>query len=158
MTAESTVNPMPHPPQRVAGVLLLAWLVPGAGFLVSGLWRRGLTLFIVLNLTFAIGLAVHGGVVWPVWRWSDDGFNIVSNLSFIIELGAGLPSLVSLWADPQGWGDALSFLAADPSHPLYDLSSFYLLIAGAMNYFVVCNTYDRLFAGRLETAESRETD
>ena len=139
-----------HSPVEVALTLLLAWLVPGAGFLAHGRIGRGLTLFIALHLTFVLGVLMHGGVAWPVWSASDPGFNIVNNLTFIIQLGNGLPSLASLYATAKGAHGWLSFLAADLSHPLFDLSSFYLLVAGAMNYFAVCNTYDRLFARRAQ--------
>jgi len=131
----------------VAATVFLAWLAPGAGYLAHGRLKRGMALFLVLNATFALGLAMNGGVVWPPWNWRDpnSGFNIVNNLTFILQMGAGLPAIASLaagkWA-ATGW---TSWLAADPSHPLYDLSSFYLLVAGAMNYFAVCGAYDWLY-------------
>jgi len=141
-------------PVEVGSTLALAWLVPGGGFLVHGRVWRGLALFLVVNLTFFIGILMHGGVAWPIWSSSDQGFNVVNNLTFIIQLGDGLSSLASLYASSRGAGGWLSILSADPSHPLYDLSSFYLLVAGAMNYFIVCNTYDRLFAASAEAEES----
>ena len=136
-------------PAWVALTLLVAWLVPGGGFLINGKAVRGLILFGILAATFYFGAILDGGVVWPVWGMRDPGFNIVNNLSFIIQLGAGLPALLSLAA---GFGveHLPVWLAADASSSLFDLSGFYLLVAGAMNYFVVCNTHDRLFGAPSE--------
>ncbi|OPZ01249.1 MAG: hypothetical protein BWZ10_03487 [candidate division BRC1 bacterium ADurb.BinA364] len=129
-----------------APTLALAWLIPGAGFAAHKRLARGAALFAAIHLTFALGVAMHGGLDWPAWSIHNPGFNIVNNLTFIIQMGAGLPALISLAAD-LGWArGALDFMAGQPSNPLFDLSGFYLLVAGAMNYFVVCNTYDRLFA------------
>ncbi|MCX7012984.1 MAG: hypothetical protein NTW86_10580 [Candidatus Sumerlaeota bacterium] len=131
-----------------APALLLGWLIPGAGFIAHGRLGRGATLFVALHLTFALGLLLHGGVVWPVWSLSDPAFNIVNNLTFIVQMGGGLGALASLAVNLTGSHGPLAFLAADPMHPLFDLSSVYLLVVGAMNYFVVCNMYDRFFAGK----------
>jgi hypothetical protein len=138
-------------PVWAALTLAVAWLVPGGGFLINGRIARGAVLFLILNLTFILGAILDGGVVWPAWSLRDPGFNIVNNLSFIIQLGAGLPAVLSLAAG-LGAGNLPVWLAADASSSLFDLSGFYLLVAGAMNYFVVCSTYDHLF-GALSRAQ-----
>jgi len=149
----------PANPVWVALTLSVAWLIPGGGFLIHGRIVRGLILLGMLSITFVLGVALDGGLVWPVWSIRDPGFNIVNNLSFIIQLGAGVPALVSLAAG-AGVEALPGWLAADASSSLFDLSGFYLLVAGAMNYFVVCNTYDRLFGPPSEPqkAAKPETD
>lgn len=140
-------------PMAVLVTLFSGWMIPGLGFALHERYVRGILPFVLLNLTFWIGVSMHGGVVWPVWTWADPGFNLVNNLTFIIQLGNGLPALLSLIANQSGGGGPLGFLVARPSHHLYDLSSFYLMVSGAMNYFVVCNTYDRLFCPQFANRE-----
>ena len=130
---------------EVAGTLAVAWLVPGGAFLLHGRFWRGLGLFAILNLTFLLGCLMLGGVTWPTWSIRHEGFNIINNITFIIQMGLGLPALLSLYAGQHPELGILQWAAADPSHALYDLGSFYLLVAGAMNYFILWNSYDRLF-------------
>jgi len=99
----------------------------------------------MLLMTFMLGCMLHGGVVWPAWSMGEEGFNVINNISFLIQMGAGLPALISLAAGLHPDAAALQWTSPDTANPLYDLGSFYVLVCGAMNYFIVCNTYDRLF-------------
>jgi len=125
--------------------VLPAWLIPGLGWWARGRNGRGWAQFFMVLITFAVGIRLHGGVAWPSWSMSDPDFNLINNITLVIQLGAGLPALVSLAAShlaasqPQ-W----SLLGGVPQNPYYELGSYYLIVAGAVNYFAVCNLSDRL--------------
>jgi hypothetical protein len=122
--------------------MLLGWLVPGAPFFFKKAYLRGIALFAIIMLTFVIGIALNGGVIWPIWVPGDEGFNIVNCLTFLVQLGCGLPSLISLAASQ---GIILDSIQPKEWHPFFDLASFYILISGAMNYFILMNFYDRYY-------------
>jgi hypothetical protein len=112
-------------------------------------------LFIVIEGTFFIGLCLKGSVTPPIFDASGGG--IISMLSFIIQLGNGLVSVASLtgvlWAKHllsahMTPGALIIFLAGKQTQARYELGGFYLLVSGAMNYFVLTNFYDRYRAGR----------
>jgi hypothetical protein len=138
-----------HP--AIWGKVLINWLLPGSGFFLCGKPGRGFIQAILVCLTFLIGLLFHGGVSWPAWRPSSEEFNLINNFSFMIQLGGGLPALISLFPNlfleldtdlaPRlvRW----SFIAGKPQHAYYELGSFYLVVAGAINYFGACNLADR---------------
>ena len=109
----------PANPLWVALTLIVAWVVPGGGFLINGRVVRGLILLGIIGQTFYFGAILDGGLVWPVWGLREPGFNIVNNLSFIIQLGAGLPALLSLAAG-SGVEILPAWLAAHASSSLFD--------------------------------------
>lgn len=132
------------PPRKLPApgvvLILLSWLIPGLGFMLCGRVRRGALLFAAIMLTFALGLASHGGVVWPSWSRSDESFNLMNNLIFGVQILAGLPALLSLAAAQLG----LPVLGGSPEHAYFELGSYYLVAAGALNYFATTNFHDRL--------------
>ena len=132
------------------GQVILSWLIPGSGFVLRKHYARGVVLFLLINVTFMIGVLLNGAVVWPIWNRHIEGFNIVNNLTFIVQLGNGLLSLLSLVGHsfrPNG------VLTGQEWHAYFDLASFYLLVSGGMNYFVVCHFCDR-FSGRAKDKSS----
>ena len=134
-----------HHKAIVWGQVILSWLIPGSGFVLRKHYARGVVLFLLINVTFMIGVLLHGAVVWPIWNRHIEGFNIVNNLTFMVQLGNGLLSLLSLV------GHSLTpnrVLTGQEWHAYFDLASFYLLVSGGMNYFVVCYFYDRFSESR----------
>ena len=127
-----------------------SWVFPGFGFLRRRHYLRGVVLFFLIEGTAFIGLFLHGSVVYPIVNASGGG--IISLLTFLIQLGNGAISILCLIAgsfrsirDEMGGGMGLflRLFAGHPSEALFDLGSFYHLVSGAMNYFVVTNFYDR---------------
>lgn len=144
--ANSSATSQTSPRPRVGlGIALLNWFLPGAGFIIVGRRARGLTQLAIVLVTFAIGLILRGGVVWPSWTL-DSGFNLVNIITFIIQMGAGLPALISLGFNLAGdsVGRLGPIIGGIPSGTYFELGSYYLLVAGALNYFAACNFYDRL--------------
>lgn len=115
---------------------------------------RGVVLFLLINITFMIGVLLHGAVVWPIWNRHAEGFNIVNNFTFVIQLGSGLLGLLSMVGHllrPNG------VLTGQEWNAYFDLASFYLLVSGGMNYFVICHFYDQFFGKAKSTGTEKST-
>jgi hypothetical protein len=141
----SNVSPAPRaagaaPAQAPFALLVLNWLVPGLGWLVAGRKARGAISFLLVMVTFVLGLVLHGGVSWPCWDPANEAFNLINNFTLLIQFGAGLPALVSLIADQFQFAP----LGGLPKHAYYELGGYFIVVAGAINYFSTCNLYDRL--------------
>ncbi len=130
-------GPAPRP-QAGWELVLLNWILPGAGFIAAGRKARGLTQMAIVLVTFAVGLVLRGGVIW-IWM-PDTSFNLVNSITFVIQMGAGVPALASMIAHLAGY----NLLGGVPSATYFELGSFYMVVAGALNYFATCNLYDRL--------------
>ena len=87
----ATTHPTPDSPAAADPLVLIVigWCVPGAGVLLLGpkYRHRALVYALVIHFTFAIGMLMHGGVVWPVWNVHHEAFNIFNNLTFIVQAG-----------------------------------------------------------------------
>jgi len=64
--------------------LILGWLVPGAGHVLTGRWVRGLLLFVSIASMFWLGLAMQGKLYVP-----NTG-DVLDMLGFAGDLGNGL--------------------------------------------------------------------
>jgi len=133
--------PQTTPKRSTVPLLLLSWLVPGLGLVLLGrdTRKRGLILIALLHLTLFIGLLSDGGLIWPVWQPGTVGFNIVTNITFILQLGAGWMAILSWIATSIG----IPFLSATDNSIYFELGSFYFLAAGSLNFFVIWQTLDR---------------
>jgi hypothetical protein len=139
----NTPTPGPTgPPQSPASgwLVLFNYLLPGAGFCAAGRWRRGLMQAAMVATTAAFGWLLHGGVIWPSWSREALDFNLINNLTFLVQMGGGLPSMLSLAASQFHW----PVLGGIPEDPYYELGGYYLVVAGAINYFATMNFYDRM--------------
>ena len=123
-------------------IIPLNWFIPGSGFMIKGMLKKGLILFLIINVTFLIGLLLHGAVVIPTFDRRAEAFNWVNILTFLGQLGNGGLSLFSIMHEKirLGWFKYYDY------HPWSDLASLYFLVSGALNYFSTCNLYDRLYA------------
>ena len=93
---------MPDATQRSTGspvslALLLGWLVPGAGHLLTRHWVRAALLFLAISLLWWLGLAMNGRLYQP------GGDDPLSLLGFVGDLGSGLYYLVG-YAGGMGRG------------------------------------------------------
>lgn len=100
--------------------------------------------FLTISVTFSIGIALHSTVIWPTWAIGSEQFNLINNFTFLTQLGTGLPAIASfIAASDDAGGGALGALTGRMSHSNFELGSYYLVVAGALNYFAVGNFYDR---------------
>lgn len=64
--------------------LIVGWLVPGAGHLLTGRWVRGLLLFLSIAAMYWLGIAMQGKLYAP------NAGDVLDMLGFVGDLGNGL--------------------------------------------------------------------
>ncbi len=124
--------------------MILSWLIPGYGFMRNGFVARGIFFFVILQLTFLIGVALRGAVLIPEFNFRSPGFNLVNILTFLTQVFNGGLGIISML--PELFGSSAAVFPHDESHHWADLGAFYLLVSGGMNYFVLVSTYDHFYA------------
>jgi hypothetical protein len=125
-----------HPPgsrahessRSVLPLLLVAWLIPGAGHVLYGYVRRGGILFVTLTAMFALGIA-FGGRLFPfqLSEW-------LVFLAAVAQWGAGVPRLIAGLAG-VGDGDVIAIT--------YEYGNTFLMASGLLNALVVIDVHDR---------------
>lgn len=133
--------------------LFLSWLIPGSGFVLHADYFKGISIFIVLGLTFFFGLVLKGSVIFPVLSPQESGFNVINILTFLSQMGYGSLSLLCLGSHQLG----LLFFQGQQSYAFFDLAAFYLIIAGALNYLMLFNFYDRHLRNPMKNGGSEES-
>ncbi len=101
-----------------AMVLLLGWLIPGAGHMLLGKWIRGLLLFISVLGMFLVGLGLQGKIYVP-----NTG-EILDMLGFVGQLGLGL---IYVLARTFSWG------APTVVTTLGDWGTKFIVVGGLLN-------------------------
>ncbi len=105
------------------GVLILGWLIPGAGhWWLQERWK-GVIIFILLMGTFIGGLLM-GSTILPLRR------DAVSMLSFLGRIGNGLPFLIGL---------CTRFRIGSCHSSFYEIGSVYTTISGVLNFLILLN-------------------
>jgi len=88
--ASKAQTPEPEKKQGfIYSALILGWLVPGAGHLLTRHWIRALLLFVAVTAMFSLGLAMQAKVYVPN---TGDPLDM---LGFVGDLGAGLLYVVA---------------------------------------------------------------
>jgi len=126
--ASQAQPPASSQPQGFAySALLLGWLVPGAGHLLTRHWIRAVLLFAAITLMFAFGLAMQAKVYSPN---TGDPLDI---LGFCADLGSG----------------ALYFLArvfslGAPTVQLVtaDYGTKFVVVAGLLNFIAAVDAHN----------------
>jgi hypothetical protein len=72
----------------VSLALLLGWLIPGAGHLLTRHWVRALLLFLAITSMWSIGISMQGRLYLP------GGDDPLSMLGFVGDLGSGVLYLI----------------------------------------------------------------
>jgi len=121
--------PAPMAPASANLVLITvaAWLVPGAGHVLTGRMQKGAVFFLVLTLMFFVGIAA-GGRLFPF----EPGDPLVL-LAALAEWALGLPRLVAAMG---GFG-AGTVVAAS-----YEYGNTFLIAGGLLNALIVLDATD----------------
>lgn len=114
-------------PGRLALVVGIAWLIPGAGHLLLGRRQKGIVFLLALPLMFATGLWLEGRL-FPL-EMSDP----LVFLGAIANRGIGLPFVVARMID-AGLG---TVTAAS-----YEYGNTFLMTAGLLNFLVILDAFD----------------
>lgn len=105
---------------------LLAWLVPGAGYMYLGMRRRGIIVCGAIWVTFFVGLVLGGvEIVTPQH----------SKWWFLAQIPTGLAAVIAVLLQdpnvPAGWGRGV------------DLGQVYTGVAGLLNVLCILDTLMR---------------
>lgn len=110
-----------------AAVVVVSWLVPGAGHLMQGRRQKGLVFLIAIPVMFAIGLALKGRI-FP-FMFSDP----LVGLAAVAQLGMGVPYFI---ARAIGLGAGVVIAAS------YEYGNTFLIVSGLLNMLVAIDAYD----------------
>lgn len=115
--------------ERMKGVaFFVGWLVPGAGHVLLGKWKKGLFFFGLLGATYLFGMWIAG--FRPV-SYDDNPFY------FVGQYGSGITLLI---AKLRG---AEKAVVGDKFHPSwFDPGLLYVCVVGLLNLVVMMNTLD----------------
>lgn len=107
-------------------VLVVGWLVPGAGHFLVGKWVRALLLFAAIVTMYAVGLELAGKIYMP-----NTG-DLLDMLGFVGQLGMGLLYAV---ARLFGWG------ASSVVNTLGDYGTKFLVVGGLLNVIAAVDAH-----------------
>jgi hypothetical protein len=128
-------QPQQHPvAQRIPGeksmvpalVLLVGWLVPGAGHLLLGKWVRGLLIFVSVLGMYLIGLGLAGKVYTP-----NTG-DMLDILGFAGQLGIGLLYVIARF---------FSLGTSAVLNTLGDYGTKFLVVGGLLNVIAAIDAH-----------------
>lgn len=126
--ASQTQSPASPQPQGFAySALLLGWLVPGAGHLLTRHWFRAGLLFAAITLMFACGLAMQAQVYSPT---TGDPLDI---LGFCADVGSGALYFI-----------ARVFSLGAPTVQLVtaDYGTKFVVVAGLLNFIAAVDAHN----------------
>jgi hypothetical protein len=107
--------------------LILGWLVPGAGHVLTGRWVRGLLLFVSVASMFWMGIAMQGKLYAP-----NTG-DVLDMLGFAGDLGNGLFYALGRMLD-LGHG-AVEIATAD-------YGTKFIVVAGLLNFIAAVDAHN----------------
>jgi hypothetical protein len=107
--------------------LIVGWLVPGAGHVLTGRWVRGLLLFVSITTMFWLGIAMQGKLYVP-----NTG-DVLDMLGFAGDLGNGLFYVFGRILD-LGHG-AVQIATAD-------YGTKFIVVAGLLNFISAVDAHN----------------
>ncbi|MEO6924027.1 MAG: DUF6677 family protein [Bryocella sp.] len=119
----------PLPGERPATpvlALLLGWLIPGAGHLLTGRYVRAALLFAAILGMYLTGLALSGQL------YTTASGEILDILSYVGQLGLGLLYFIARWS---GWG------ATSVVTTIGDYGTKFLIVGGLLNIISAVDAY-----------------
>jgi hypothetical protein len=115
--------------ERIKGVaFFVGWLVPGAGHVLLGQWKKGLFFFLILGATYLFGSWIAG--FRPV-SFDDNPFY------FVGQYGSGVTMLI---AKLRGAEKAVVGPSLHPSW--FDPGLLYVCVVGLLNLVVMMSVLD----------------
>ena len=113
-------------------IAIVSWLIPGAGHIIQGRWKRGLVIAGVIWLMFVIAL-VGGGAYYPGFDFKDGALLYLLNI--FSRLGNGTGAVVSYIV--------ASFPASNvAARATFEYSGRFLETAGLLNYLAIMDAID----------------
>lgn len=131
--------------QKRGGMLLLGWLIPGAGYLYLGYPWKTAALFSLLAAVYFTGIVIGNGQSVLVW----------DNFSYMVSFCIGSFAIIQLFVSPQ-----MSMIPYIYPYSL-QLSALYITTASLLNLLLLVDVYCqsvqrfRITLGKIR--ESQET-
>lgn len=125
MPAKATSTESSRGPSYAA--LLLGWLIPGAGHLLTGHWVRAVLLFVSITAMFGLGLGMLGHLYMP-----NTG-NLLDVLGFIGDLGNGA---LYFGARIFGVGTTITTVISE------DYGTKFIVVAGLLNFIAAVDAHN----------------
>ena len=107
--------------------LLIGWLVPGAGHLVTRHWVRALLLFVSITAMFWLGIAMQGKLYQPN---ADDPLGI---LGFVGDIGSGIFYMI---------GNVMGLGRAPVQVVTADYGTKFIVVAGLLNFIAAVDAHN----------------
>lgn len=117
--------------------LLLGWLLPGAGHLVSRHWVRAALLFLAISALWWLGIAMNGHLYLP------GGADPLGLLGFIGDLGSGAYFLAG-WLGGMGRG----VVTIDTA----DYGTKFMVVASLLNVIAAVDAHNLRIGRKLSGA------
>jgi hypothetical protein len=121
---------------KAVGLAAFGWLVPGGAYLLMRRYLQFAVFAVLVSATFAAGLALHGGLLWPQsaeLQGLDTFTAIVFKGGALAKLFVGCPYLLALFFD-----GAHTFLDGR----LHEYGTTLLALAGLFNLLAVSSALE----------------
>ena len=139
MAEKATKTKEPMPPVRLWGhIVVLGWLIPGAGHFLLRRRSRGAILSFCVLATFLLGLLMRGAMFQP--QFDNPLSTIIYCGGFLGDLASGVLYLLTTW---------LGYSQPDVAGHVHDYGSKFLVAAGLLNILAVVDAYE-IAIGRKE--------
>jgi len=116
---------------KALGVLIVAWLIPGAGHLWLGRRKKALLLGSITILTFILGILMDGKL-YQFEAGQSGSESLINSLATLAGLGSGLLYFISLLF---GLGKGVI------AEPTFEIGIAFLLSAGLFNILTAIDAY-----------------
>ena len=127
VTAKTTGKTQTKSPSLFSLALLLGWLVPGAGHLLTRHWIRAVLLFLSITILFSLGLMMQGKLYAP-----NTG-DTLEMLGFVGDIGSGLLYFIGRML---GLGQtAIELVTAD-------YGTKFIVVAGLLNFISAVDAHN----------------
>ncbi|MBN2383717.1 hypothetical protein JXQ70_12655 [bacterium] len=136
MTTASSENTRVRARFPLYQIILLAWLVPGAGHLLLGKVWKSLLFFLSLTSIFIGGLLMKGIIFVPGGEDTQTFF--ISLFGTVADLGLVLYYILCLLFYP---------IQGEITYRFYETGMLYTLVAGVFNYLIMVDALD-IYRGR----------
>jgi hypothetical protein len=121
---------------KAVGLALFGWLVPGGAYLLMRRYLQFAFFAVLVSATFAVGLALDGGLQWPLpadLRGLDPATELIFKGGALAKLLAGCPYLfASFFANTHSFLDGR----------VHEYGSTLLVLAGLFNLLAVSNALE----------------
>ncbi len=112
-------------------VLIVSWLLPGAGHFLLGRRGRGAIIFVTVLAAFVLGILMRGAMFEP--KTGDLLTTLIQYGGFVANLLGGLFYLLAIW---------LGYSEPDQAGHSHDYGAKFLVAAGLLNLLAMVDAWE----------------